>query len=84
MRSLLVAVTAAAAGLSVAVAPAVAAADAGAGADFIGDARLFYRIVACGGTDPLPAAIDAPTVEAHCAEMARRYQHYTELGVVLR
>jgi len=77
MRSLLVAVTAAA-GLAVVVAPATALAEAVQGADFLGDAKLFYRIVACGGSDPLPAAIDAPTVEAHCAEMARRYQHYTE------
>jgi hypothetical protein len=49
-----------------------------AAADFSRDARLFYRIVACGGTDPLPPSIDAPTVEAHCAEMAKRYQHYNE------
>jgi hypothetical protein len=48
------------------------------GVDFINDAKLFYRVVACGGSDPLPATIDAPTVEAHCAEMARRYRHYTE------
>jgi hypothetical protein len=73
MRASLVAVTVAA-GLSAAVAPAVA----GDGGDFISDAKLFYRVVACGGTDPLPAAIDAPTVGAHCAEMAKRYQHYTE------
>jgi hypothetical protein len=73
MRSSLVAVTVAA-GWFASATPAVAE-DA---ADFIGDARLFYRVVACGGTDPLPAAIDAPTVAAHCAEMAKRYQHYTE------
>jgi hypothetical protein len=76
MRSLLVAATAA--GLTVTLAPAVAVAEGGVGVDYISDAKLFYRIVACGGTDALPAAIDAPTVEAHCAEMARRYQHYTE------
>jgi hypothetical protein len=79
MRSLLVTVTAAAAvALALAVVPAVAVAEPGAGADFLGDAKLFYRVVACGGTDPLPPSIDAATVEAHCAEMARRYQHYTE------
>ena len=66
-------VAALAAGLAV---PAVAAADDAA--DFLGDAKLFYRVVACGGTDPLPPAIDAATVDAHCAQMARRYQHYTE------
>ncbi|HEX2689098.1 MAG TPA: hypothetical protein VHN14_20895 [Kofleriaceae bacterium] len=66
-----------AAGWLAAAAPAVAEPSAG-GADFLGDAKLFYRVVACGGTDPLPATIDAPTVAAHCAEMAKRYQHYTE------
>jgi len=70
----------AAAGL-LAMAPALAAADDGA--DFIRDARLFYRVVACGGTaapatEPLPATIDAATVQAHCAEMAKRFAHYTE------
>ncbi|MEO7730567.1 MAG: hypothetical protein ABIY55_06305 [Kofleriaceae bacterium] len=65
-------------------APGLAAADpvaspgASASADFLADAKLFYRVVACGGTDPLPAGIDAPTVDAHCAEMAKRYQHYSE------
>src|SRR3954466_4558642 len=57
---------------------AAAPASADDGADFISDAKLFYRVVACGNTDPLPAAIDEPTVTAHCAEMAKRYQHYTE------
>ncbi|MGE3544925.1 MAG: hypothetical protein AB7L28_13380, partial [Kofleriaceae bacterium] len=47
-------------------------------ADFIADAKLFYRVVACGGTDPLPAAMDAKIVEAHCVEMARRYASFTE------
>lgn len=73
MRTSLVAV-AVTAGLLAAALPAVAE----DGTDFVGDAKLFYRIVACGGTDPLPAAIDAPTVAAHCAEMAKRYQHFTD------
>ena len=81
MRTSLVAVVVTAGWLAAAT-PAVAVAEdsvgAGAGADFLGDAKLFYRVVACGGTEPLPATIDAPTVEAHCAEMAKRYQHYTE------
>lgn len=80
MRSSLVAV-ALAAGLSTAATPAVAVADDGVAADFIGDAKLFYRVVACGGSDPLPAGIDAPTVETHCAEMAKRYEHYTKTYV---
>jgi hypothetical protein len=78
MRSSLVAV--------VAAVYAAAPVDAGAGepaaaavaADYLADAKLFYRVVACGGSDPLPAEIDAPTVEAHCAIMAKRYTHYTE------
>jgi hypothetical protein len=79
MRGSLVAVIVAVAtgGLAVAT-PVVAVAEDGAAADFLGDAKLFYRVVACGGTEPLPATIDAPTVTAHCAEMAKRYQHYSE------
>lgn len=76
MRSSYVAATLAA-GLCAAAAPA-AANDGAAPADFISDARLFYRIVACGGTDPLPPTVDAKLVDAHCAEMAKRYQHYGE------
>jgi hypothetical protein len=75
MRTSLFAVTIAA-GLVAARVSALA--DPAAAADFISDAKLFYRVVACGGTEPLPAALDAPTVEAHCAQMAKRYQHYTE------
>jgi hypothetical protein len=46
--------------------------------DFISDAKLFFRIVACGGSDALPANVDAALVEKHCAEMQKRYQHFTE------
>jgi hypothetical protein len=46
--------------------------------DFIADARLYYRVVACKGTDPLPATLDAPVIEKHCAEMAKRYERFTE------
>jgi hypothetical protein len=59
-----------------AAAPAAAVADDGV--DFINDAKLFYRVVACGGSDPLPPTLDAPTIEAHCAEMTRRYQRYRD------
>lgn len=74
MRSLLFAV-AAAVGLAAA---RPARAETVSPADFLSDAKLFYRVVACGGTEPLPASIDAPTVEAHCREMAKRYQYYSE------
>ncbi|HET7504209.1 MAG TPA: hypothetical protein VFK02_24480 [Kofleriaceae bacterium] len=76
MRSLLRLV--AAAGVSALAAPAFAVADTGESADYIADAKLFYRVVACGGSDALPPSIDAATVGAHCAEMAKRYQHYNE------
>lgn len=48
------------------------------GVDFIADAKLFYRVVACGGTEPLPPTIDQVTVDKHCAEMAKRYASYNE------
>lgn len=72
MRSSLVAIGVAA----VAALPATALADDAA--DYAREAKLFYRVVACGGNEPLPAEIDGPTVEAHCAVMAKRYQHYNE------
>jgi hypothetical protein len=46
--------------------------------DYIKDARLFYRAVACSGGDPLPPALDAPTIAKHCEEMAKRYARFTE------
>lgn len=65
------------ASLLVALTSASASADEGA-ADFIADAKLYYRVVACKGSDPIPATLDAPTVEKHCAEMAKRYERFTE------
>ncbi len=50
--------------------------------DFISDAKVFYRVVACGGTEPPPPQLDAKVIEAHCTEMKRRYEyiakHYVE------
>jgi hypothetical protein len=46
--------------------------------DYIADAKLYYRAVACMGSDPLPAALDAPTVTKHCEEMTKRYARFTE------
>ena len=51
-------------------------AHAEAPADFVAEARLFHRVVACGSTEPLPASIDAAIVDKHCAEMAKRYASY--------
>jgi hypothetical protein len=75
MRSLFVVGTVVA---TLSLAPRSALAGPKDGLDYLADAKLFYRVVACGGAEPLPATIDAATVEAHCAEMARRYQHYAE------
>jgi len=49
-----------------------------AAVDFIADAKLYYRVVACKGSDPIPATLDAPTVEKHCTEMAKRYERFDE------
>ena len=47
-------------------------------ADFIADAKLYYRVVACGGTDPVPANLDAAVVDKHCADMAKRYDEFNK------
>jgi hypothetical protein len=49
-----------------------------AAVDFIADAKLYYRVVACKGTEAPPANLDAPTIEKHCAEMTKRYERFTE------
>lgn len=58
-----------------AFAPASARAQA---VDYIADAKLYYRVVACKGDAPLPATLDAPTIDKHCAEMAKRYTRFHE------
>lgn len=62
--------------LAFSAASSVARADDGV--DFIGDAKLFYRVASCGGTDPIPDGLDAPTVEAHCARMAKLYKEFDD------
>lgn len=46
--------------------------------DYVKDARLFYRVVACAGGAPLPASLDEPTIAKHCGEMAKRLARFTE------
>lgn len=53
-------------------------AEADEAVDFIADAKLYYRVVACGTAEPLPAGIDAATVDKHCAEMQKRYASFTD------
>jgi hypothetical protein len=50
-----------------AAAPATPAAPPAAqGADFSPDVRLLYRVVACGGDEPLPPKLDAASVDEYC------------------
>jgi hypothetical protein len=44
--------------------------------DFISDAKVFYRVVSCGGSDPLPAGVDEKVVERHCAAMEKLYAEF--------
>ena len=44
--------------------------------DFTEEAKLLYRIVACGNDSALPEGIDAKIVEDHCKEVNRRYAKY--------
>ena len=45
-------------------------------ADFTADAKLYYRVVACGNSDALPAGVDQAIVDKHCAVMAKRYADF--------
>jgi len=50
--------------------------------DFIDDARLFFRVVSCGGDAPLPADLDAATVDKHCEAMGKLYDEFQKTYVV--
>ncbi len=41
--------------------------------DFVEEARVMYRVVACGGADPLPPSVDARLIETHCATVTPWY-----------
>jgi hypothetical protein len=43
--------------------------------DFIADAKVFYRVAACGNSDAPPPELDAQVIEKHCAEMKKRYEY---------
>jgi hypothetical protein len=64
------------ASLVVVTAAATGAAHADDARDYIGEAKLFYRVVACGGSDPLPAEVDPATVDKHCAAMAKLFEEW--------
>src|SRR5271170_1206081 len=44
--------------------------------DFIDDAKVFYRVVSCGGSGPVPADLDAATIDTHCAAMQKLYDEW--------
>src|SRR5688572_18497277 len=46
--------------------------------DFISDAKVFYRVASCGGSEAPPADLDATTIEKHCVEMKKRYEYITK------
>ena len=60
----------------VVLAAATSSARADDGRDFIDDAKVFYRVVSCGGDAPVPADLDAATVDRHCAAMAKLYDEW--------
>lgn len=46
------------------------------GADFIAQAKVLYRVAACGPSGDLPARFDANVVAKHCDELGRAYADY--------
>lgn len=47
-----------------------------AGADFAVQAKALARVVACSGTDPVPAKLDPKVIDEHCREMATLIAEY--------
>jgi hypothetical protein len=68
--------TPAAAPTPVAATAAPPATPAAGGADFTAEIRLLYRVVACGGDDPLPPKLDAATVDEYCKWLVPRLADY--------
>lgn len=44
--------------------------------DFIAEAKVFYRVVACGGSDALPQNTQAAIIDKHCEAMTKRYESF--------
>lgn len=51
------------------------------GEDFIGDAKLLYRIAACGGSDPVDASVQK-IVDRHCKSVMDRMEKFRTLYFV--
>jgi hypothetical protein len=58
--------------------PAAPSASAGAGRDFIEEARILYRVVACAGDAPIPAHLDVKVVDTHCKLLDERKTYYRQ------
>ena len=56
--------------------PAVEPPSASTGYDFAAQARLLYRVVACGSDEALPEGMDSKVVEAHCKALQPKIQSY--------
>jgi hypothetical protein len=50
-------------------------------ADFIAQARVLYRVAACGASGDVPGRFDAAVVERHCAELGHAYDEYRKTWV---
>lgn len=46
------------------------------GLDFIDEARLLFRVAACGPSGELPSRFDAAVVARHCTELGHAYDDY--------
>jgi hypothetical protein len=51
------------------------------GQDFAEDARLLFRVAACGGDEALPPGFDATAVAEHCQWLAPKVQKYQKAYV---
>lgn len=58
--------------------PAPSSSAPASGKDFIAQAKLLYRAVACEGEEPLPRHLDAGIVSEHCKAMAKKKKKYRE------
>lgn len=44
--------------------------------DFTEQAKVLYRVVACGNDSPVPEGLDAKVVDEHCKELHKRIEKY--------
>jgi hypothetical protein len=51
------------------------------GKDFIAQARVLFRVAACGGDSPIPERLDAKAVVSHCKDLTAKYAEYKKQWV---